>query len=211
MAEVQILSALARIPIGLVRPGVNARGDVGDVGELAQSIRALGMQKPLLVCDTGHGTYEVLDGHRRLAAAQLLRLTHVDALLRRDLGAAVRLQRQLAMHAQAKSFDPIAEATALSALMFDHGMSREDIARSVGKSPSWVRDRIALLQLEPEERQAVACGSMSVSTAASLVGYRRAQREGRIPRPPVHQDGGRRGESREHCPTCQCGTGVPGA
>lgn len=203
-----MLSALLRIPLEQVEGGPNARGDVGDVTELAMSIRALGMQKPLLVCDLGEGRYQVLDGHRRLEAARALGLAHVDAVLRRDAGPALRIQQQLALHAQGKAFDPIAEARALSSLMFDHGMTREDIARVVGKSPGWVRDRIALLQLEGDEQESVRKGTTTVGTALTTIAVRRAFREGRAgwaarsekaavtATPPARPE--------PHCLTCKC-------
>lgn len=204
MDEVRALSALVRIPIGQVEAGPNARGDVGDVSELAMSIQALGMQKPLLVCALGDGRYRILDGHRRFTAARLLGLPHIDAVLRRDAGGAVRIQRQLAMHTHAKAFDPIAEAKALEVLMFEHGLSREDIARTVGRSPAWVRDRIGLLQLDDDEQQAVRSGATSIAQAKATLGLRRAYREGRVAKPswpvkaPVPADPGR------HCSTCSC-------
>lgn len=56
----------------------NARHDTGDVSELAASIRAQGLLYPMLV--RAHpwkpGAYELLDGHRRLAACQKLRMEH---------------------------------------------------------------------------------------------------------------------------------------
>lgn len=199
----QLLSALVRIPLERVVPGPNARGNLGDVAELAMSIKALGMQKPLLVCDLGDGQYQILDGHRRYAAARMLRLPHVDAVLRRDAGEAMRIQRQLAMHAQAKEFDPIAEARALRTLMFEYNLSREVLARTVGKSPSWVRDRIALLQLDVAEQESVRQGRMSIASAQATVNMRRAQRDGRQPGRQVGQEPAQP-QPRQHCKTCRC-------
>lgn len=200
---VTMLPALMRIPIDLVEPGPNARGDVGDVTELAMSIRALGMQKPLLVSDIGEGRYRLLDGHRRYAAARQLGLPHVDAVLRRDAGGAMRIQQQLAMHAQAQPFDPIAEARALSTLMFNYNLSREEIAHNIGKSPNWVRDRIALLQLDDDEQQSVRQGSMSITSAQAAVAMRRAHRDGRQPGQRFGQVPSQ-AQPKAHCRTCTC-------
>ncbi|MFQ7492252.1 MAG: ParB/RepB/Spo0J family partition protein [Bifidobacterium bifidum] len=52
----------------------NPRKQVGDVDELASSIRSQGIKQPLLVTPTGetdiygHKQYRVVIGHRRLAA-----------------------------------------------------------------------------------------------------------------------------------------------
>lgn len=197
MNKPQLLSALVRIPLDRVVPGSNARGDVGDVNELAMSIKALGMRQPMLVSDIGDGRYRVLDGHRRLAAAKLLGLAHVDAVLRRDAGGAVRIQQQLAMHAQARAFDPIAEAEALSTLMFEHKLPREEIARAIGKSPGWVRDRLGLLQLKEDEQESVRQGRMSIADArATVVNRRRGDWAEHLAAPAAHL--------KRHCATCSC-------
>ncbi|WP_329013103.1 ParB/RepB/Spo0J family partition protein [Micromonospora rifamycinica] len=189
--------ALLRIPTRHVHPGPNARGQVGDVSELAVSISAIGQQVPLIVEQIGPDRYQVIDGHRRLSAAKLADLPTVDAVLRRSPGPAERIIRQLAMHAQSRSFDPIAEARALHHLMWDLRLGREQIARLVGKSPAWVRDRIGLLQLTEQEQAEVARGGMPLVAAQSAVRQRRQDRDG-VPAPTV------RSRSRRHCSTCTC-------
>jgi len=204
VAEPQLLSSLLRIPIDRVQPGPNARGDVGDVTELAQSIKTLGMQKPLLVCDLGDGRYEILDGHRRHAAAKRVGLTNVDAVLRKRAPGALRIQQQLAMHAQSKSFDPIAEAKALHTLMWEHNLTREQIAAAVGKSPGWVRDRIGLLQLSPVNQGAVAAGRLPIGQALLMVKATRGERDGRVPAEPKLAPRVLAAPAA-HCRTCCCG------
>jgi len=197
---VRTLTALVRIPIDKVDAGPNARGHVGDVGDLAQSIKTLGMQEPLLVVQLAEDRYQVLDGHRRLAAARSLGAATVDAVLRREAGPAVRLQQQLAIHTQAKSFDPIAEARGLHELMWVHNMTREDIARSVGRSPGWVRDRIGLLQLTPDEQQSVSEGRLPLNQALLVAKGRRGYQVGPDTGRPITAQA----RPARHCPTCAC-------
>ena len=187
--------ALLRIPIHQVQPGPNARGEVGNVSELAVSIAAIGQQIPLIVERAGPDRYRLIDGHRRLSAMKLAGVPTVDAVLRRTPGDAERTIRQLAMHAQVRQFDPIAEAKALHYLMFDMNMTRERIAQLIGKSPGWVRDRIALLRLDDAEQEAVRRRELPVGEAVSVVRQRRAERSGTPvePRAP-----------RRHCSTCTC-------
>lgn len=213
----QLLNAMLRIPIDQVHAGPNARGDLGDVSELAASLRAIGMQQPILVCQDGTDRYEVIEGHRRLAAARLLAWPYVDAVLRRATEPATRVVQQLAMHTQARQFDPIAEAKALHSLMWEHRMDRGEIARAIGRSPEWVRDRVLLLQLDTGRQQAVSSGRLSVGAAvleARLVVDRKAGRE---PRPYVRAVGAPPAPPAvrtavatvdRHCPTCTCGGGA---
>lgn len=187
MSEPTLIPALLRIPTELVKPGRNARTDLGDVTELAMSIAAIGMQEPMTVHDLGDGTFEVHEGHRRLAAAQLARVPHVIAMLRPRFDDADRLQRQLAIHAQRLAFDPMDEAHAFHALMFQHNQTREQVARAAGKTPAYVRDRIALTRLTPDEQAKVRSGRLPIGEALLRVAGRRAEQTGG-PRPaPARQ------------------------
>lgn len=196
--------ALLRIPTHHVIPGPNARGDLGDLRDLAASLRALGLQKPLIVVRDGD-RYRLLDGHRRHAAAQLAGLPTVDAILRSDRGDQHRLVQQLALHTHARAFDPIAEARALHTLMFEHNMSRDQIAAAVGRPPMWVRNRIALVHLTADEQDKVTRGDLSTGEALRILAARRAgytnPRQRKLATKAATQDAVKQGK---HCTTCRC-------
>ncbi|MEU3455622.1 ParB/RepB/Spo0J family partition protein [Micromonospora sp. NPDC006766] len=174
--------AFLRIPIDAIEPGPNVRGEVGDVAELAANLRAVGQLMPVLVEPLPDGRYQLLDGHRRHAAASMAGIGHLMAVVRHaDDNAVRRTVRQLSIQAHAQPFDPMAEARALHKLMFEQNLTREAISRMVGKSTGWVRDRISLVHLEPGEQRDVQAGSMSVSEALFRLSNRRAMREGRQP------------------------------
>ena len=182
------IGAVLRIPINLVHPGPNARGDTGDVTDLATSIRTIGQQEPAIVEANTDGTYTIFEGHRRRAAIIQAGLPHIDAVVRAAGDPATRITRQLAMHALAAAFDPIAEAKALHTLVFEEKRSTDEIARAIGRSPRWVSGRLALLMLNDLERAEVQAGRMPVAHALAVVNQRRAERDGRpIPTPaPKH-------------------------
>lgn len=196
------VSVVVRIPLDRIKPGPNVRGDVGDVSELALSINSIGMQKPLIVHDLGDGAFQIFDGHRRYAAAQQLGLATADAIVKASQpDVAGRALAQLAMHTHGKSFDPIAEAKALHGLMFQHKLSREQIAGMVGRSPGWVRDRIALLKLSGNEQRDIAAGRMSVVEAALRI----KNRDGDKPKAGPPNAAAVEASGKRHCRTCQCG------
>lgn len=181
MSTPDAVAAVLRIPTEQVRPGPNARGNLGDVTELAASLKALGQQIPVIVEPAGEGRWQLVDGHRRHAAATKARMPYLDAIVRvrsEPIGPLLLL-RQLAMQAGARRFNPMDEAKALHTLMFEHRMTREQIAVQVGRSPAWVRDRIALTYLEPSERADIARGRMSVAEATLRLKNRREMRDGR--------------------------------
>lgn len=202
-----INGALLRIPTEQVVPGLNARGDLGDLHDLATSLRNLGQQKPLIVVQLADGRYQLLDGHRRHAAAQLAGLPTVDAVLRTDRGIAFRLQQQLALHTHARQFDPIAEARALHTLMFEHNLTREQIARTIGRPSMWVRNRIALVHLTADEQDKVQRGDLSIGEALRILASRRAgyanPRQRKVAVKAANEAAVRNGK---HCTTCRCHT-----
>ncbi|MBC9000463.1 ParB/RepB/Spo0J family partition protein [Micromonospora aurantiaca (nom. illeg.)] len=174
--------ALQRIPLDLIEPGPNDRGELADVAELAASLAAVGQLMPVLLEPLPDGRYQLLDGHRRHAAANLANLPDLMAVVRhRDESPIRRTVRQLTIQTHAQPFNPMAEARALHRLMFGENMSREAIAHLLGRNPAWVRDRISLVHLTPGEQRDVEAGRMSVREALFRLQNRRAMREGRAP------------------------------
>lgn len=173
--------AFRRIPIHLIDPGPNHRGDLGDTTDLARSLRAVGQLQPITVESTADGRYRLIDGHRRHNAAPAAGLPHLDAVVRQPPGDDERALKQLAIQGNARRFNPMAEARALHSLMFDRNMNRDQIAAAVGRSPLWVRDRVSLVHLEPGEQRQVTAGQMSVAEALLRLKNRRELREGRPP------------------------------
>jgi ParB family transcriptional regulator, chromosome partitioning protein len=195
VADPEVVAGVLRIHLGDLTHGPNARGDLGDVAALANSLRTLGQQQPLLVEPLPDGRWSVMDGNRRLKAARHAGLTHILAIPRKTpLTEQQRTLRQLAMHSTAKTFDPMAEARAVEWLMFADGgphMSREEIAEALSKSTGWVKGRIDLLQLAPDEQESVVKGTLTVGAALQALAARRGGPPRTAP-PVVHCDKGGR-------------------
>lgn len=185
--DIITVQSLLFIPTAWIIPGDNPRGPIGDVSELAVSMAAVGQQDPVHVEQLGERRYRLIEGHRRRAAADLAGLPRMWAILRGRIGDCDRLTRQLAMHTHRRPFEPIAEARGIHRLMWEHGLDRDRIARLLGRGPIWVRDRLALLQLDDEQQAAVTRREMSIGTALGIVRQRRDDRDGRTrpatPRP----------------------------
>lgn len=190
------------IPIRLIEPGPNVRGeDVGDVSELALSMTKVGQLTPVIVEMLPGKRFRLIEGHRRRKGAIEAGRGHLEAIIRSPItDRTERMIKQLAMHANTRQFDPIAEARALHELMFERNMSREEIATSIGKTPEWVRDRIALLRLSEDEQAAVTAREMPLRVAVEVVRERRDERDGRTRTRPRWNNG----VPRRHCPSCSC-------
>src|SRR5450755_2290772 len=61
----------------------NPRRDFGDIDELAASLTAYGLLQPVIVRPRARG-YDLIAGHRRLAAAQKLGWETIPAIVRED-------------------------------------------------------------------------------------------------------------------------------
>lgn len=118
------------------------RSDV-DFDDLAEAIRADGeISQPITVrpLSTTPGEYEVLDGHRRLAAAQLLGMALVPVRVK-DLDDAEALFLVLRANQARRDFTPVEEARLVQATLDLPGMTQKRIAERVGRSTSWVSER----------------------------------------------------------------------
>ena len=116
--------------------------------ELAASIRRYGILQPLTVRQTAGG-WELVAGERRLRAARLAGLREVPCLLSQadpQESAALALVENL----QRQDLHYLEEAAALRRLVEDYGLTQEEAARRLGKSPSAVANKLRLLRLSPE-------------------------------------------------------------
>lgn len=68
-----------KIPIDKIIIGARQRIDLGDIADLAESIRELGQINPITVEPVLNGLYNLLAGRRRLAAATLLGWPTIEA------------------------------------------------------------------------------------------------------------------------------------
>ena len=154
----------------------NPRKDLGDLTELAESIKKQGILQNLTVVpwfseitrapaddDKMDGEYRVVIGHRRLAAAKIAGLTEVpcvisDMKFREQLGTMLleNLQRNdLTLYEQAQGFQ----------MMLNFGDSVNDIAERTGFSETTIRRRVKLLELDSEKFK------KSVERGATLLDY----------------------------------------
>ena len=121
------------IPVDRLHPHPdNPRKDLGDLTELADSIKANGiMQNLTVVIDDPSKTitdYTVIIGHRRLAAAKLAGLTEVPCFIT-EMDEKTQLTTMLAENMQRADLTVYEQAQGFQ-MMIDLGATVEDVARS---------------------------------------------------------------------------------
>lgn len=157
----------------------NVREDLGDLGDLARSIREQGILQPLTVQPhpTAEGRYRIIAGHRRFDAAQLAGLTAVPVIIRHGLEDAQVLELMLVENVQRVGLNPMEKAEAMAALMH-RGHSQADIGRRTGLSANTVSYYLQLMHLAPETQEKVRSGKLSAADAVAAVRtVRRRDRE----------------------------------
>lgn len=68
-----------KIEIAKIKIGKRIRKELGDIDELAKSIKKYGLFSPIIITDIGNGNYKLLAGLRRLQAHKLLEKTSIDS------------------------------------------------------------------------------------------------------------------------------------
>jgi ParB family transcriptional regulator, chromosome partitioning protein len=163
---------LRELPVGLVKPNPNQpRTQFGQdaLDALAASIETTGVVQPLLVRPLHDGSYELIAGERRWRAAQQAGLDKVPAVVR-DSEQAERLQVALIENMVREDLNPIDEARACAALIEELGVSKEDLARRVGRSRPAVSNLIRLLDLPDELLALLESGELSEGHGKALLG-----------------------------------------
>ncbi|RCX20903.1 ParB family chromosome partitioning protein [Anaerobacterium chartisolvens] len=142
----------------------NPRKDLGDLYELAESIKGKGILQNLTVVPRPEaGTYTAIIGHRRLAAAKLAGLTEVPCVIA-DMDEKDQVATMLLENMQRNDLTIWEQAQGMQ-LMLDLGETVNDISQKTGFSYSTVRRRVKLLELDSDKLKA------SVERGATLMDY----------------------------------------
>jgi ParB family transcriptional regulator, chromosome partitioning protein len=163
---------LRELPVGLIKPNPDqprTSFDPEALKALAASIESSGIVQPLLVRPLPDGSYELVAGERRWRAAQEAGLEKVPAVVR-EQAEAERLQAALIENMVREDLNPVEEARACAALVEDLGLSKEDLARRVGRSRPAVSNLIRLLELPDETLELLESGELSGGHGRALLG-----------------------------------------
>lgn len=170
------------VHIGRVHPHPdNIRENLGDLAETAASIAVHGILQPIVVRQHPEtpNAFQVIAGHRRLAAARLAGRESVPVVIREIAPGSEPEELMLIENCHRTGLGPMEKANAMGALLAK-GYTATRIARSIGMSQSMVSYYLALLELDPASQERVLSGDLSASEAVDGVRrIRKLRRAGR--------------------------------
>lgn len=129
----------------------NPRKNIGDVTELAESIKARGILQNLTVVPAENGMYTVIIGHRRLAAAKQAGLTEVPCAVV-DMDYKTQLSTMLLENMQRSDLTVYEQAQGMQ-MMFNLGVPVAEIVEKTGFAETTVRKRLKIATLPTEQMQ----------------------------------------------------------
>ena len=141
-----------------------------ELTELAASIREQGLLQPILIRrhPSTPGKFQIIAGERRWRAAQMAGLTTIPSFLR-DLPDTAASAAALVENLQRQDLNPIEEAEGFKRLVDGFGLTQDELAKTIGKSRSYVANTLRLLQLPEEAVSLVRNGLLSAGHARAAL------------------------------------------
>ena len=154
---------LVMLPVNKLHPHPdNPRKKLGDLDELADSIKAKGIMQNLTVVPKKgvHGEYTIVIGHRRHAAAKKARLYEVPCVVV-DMSEQEQIATMLLENIQRTDLTAYEQAKGFQ-MMMDFGDSVSQIVEKTGFSESTVRRRLKMAELDSETLEKVSARQLSL-------------------------------------------------
>ena len=138
------------------------------VRALATSIASLGLLQPITVRPEANGRYTLIAGERRLRACLRLGMQTIEAMLI-DAGDGEAAMLALVENLQREDLHFLDEAAAYARAMRLCGLSQEALASRIGKTQGAIANKLRLLRLDENVREAVRRLRLSERQARALL------------------------------------------
>ena len=138
------------------------------IKELAETLDKDGLLQPIVVREDGEDHYEIIAGERRYRAAKSLNWETIPAIVNNmndDQAASLALIENL----QREDLNPIDEAKAYTNLMKLNDLTQTALAKDMGKSQSYVANKLRLLKLDDDLQKALIEGKITARHGRALL------------------------------------------
>jgi ParB family chromosome partitioning protein len=145
------------------------RSSMGDIQELAESIRRRGVLEPLIVRKIGSGhRYQLIAGERRFHAALEAGLVEVPCI-EMDVSDQEALELALVENLQRKDLTPFEEAEGYRTLVDKYGYTHDQVADAIGKSRPTVTETLSLLKIPGAIRELCRHADITAKSVLLLI------------------------------------------
>ena len=124
------------------------------ISELAETIDQHGLLQPIILREYEPKKYEIIAGERRFKAVESLKWSEIPAIVR-EMSDNEAASMAVIENLQRESLTAIEEAQAYKQLMSLNGLTQGQLGEAIGKSQSFVANKMRLLKLSEPVKQAV--------------------------------------------------------
>lgn len=138
------------------------------LGELADSIKELGVIQPITLRKMEDDTYQIIAGERRFRASQIAGKTTIPAyILKAD--DEDTMEMALIENIQREDLNPLEISLAYQQLIEQHNLSQEQLSKRVGKGRATIANFLRLLKLPGEIQVALKEKRIDMGHAKALL------------------------------------------
>lgn len=177
--EMQVKHQVVLVPVSAIVANRFQPRQVFDeraIRELAETIRDHGLLQPIILREFDEQQYEIIAGERRFRAINTLHWKEVPAIIQTmtdDETASLALIENL----QREGLTPIEEAQAYQSLMKLNQLTQSQLAEEVGKSQSFIANKLRLLKLTAPVQEAMMKQEISERHGRALLAVTDKQQE----------------------------------
>ncbi|MFN2586893.1 MAG: ParB/RepB/Spo0J family partition protein [Actinomycetota bacterium] len=169
--ELESRGSLLEVPLDAIATNPNQPRrslDAAALEELAASVVELGILQPLLVRETGGGSYELIAGERRWRAAGAAGLESVPVIVV-ETDERGSLERAIVENIHRADLNPIEEAAAYRQLIADAGLTQEELGDRLGKNRVTITNALRLLDLPTSIQRLLVEGRLTAGHGRALL------------------------------------------
>jgi ParB family chromosome partitioning protein len=145
------------------------------VEELVKSIRRIGLLQPIVVAPPRDNKFMIVAGERRWRACIELEWEKIPAIVLDDetyqqikTGKLTIEELALIENLHREGLNPVEEAQAYRQLKEKHGFTGKKLAERFNRSPTYISERLSLLEMPDQVRELVLNNQISFSQAREL-------------------------------------------